>query len=87
MEIRPTHWYGRGAMTDNFDANDRACMTRAIAAAAQVRCITSPNPWVGAVVRSATGQLFEGATAEAGGDHAEVDALRRAGSAADSSSC
>ena len=69
-------------MTDNFDANDRECMTRAIAAAAQVRCITSPNPWVGAVVRSATGQLFEGATAEAGGDHAEVDALRRAGSAA-----
>jgi diaminohydroxyphosphoribosylaminopyrimidine deaminase/5-amino-6-(5-phosphoribosylamino)uracil reductase len=41
-------------------------MTRAIAAAARVRCITSPNPWVGAVLRTADGEIFEGATREPG---------------------
>ena len=44
------------------DAIDRECMTRAIAAASRVRCITTPNPWVGAVLRSPDGDLFEGAT-------------------------
>jgi diaminohydroxyphosphoribosylaminopyrimidine deaminase/5-amino-6-(5-phosphoribosylamino)uracil reductase len=58
---------------------DRECMARAIAAAAQVRCITSPNPWVGSVVRAADGTLFEGATSEPGGPHAEVAALAAAG--------
>ena len=38
-------------MSETFNALDRECMTRAIAAAAQVRCATSPNPWVGAVVK------------------------------------
>ncbi len=42
-------------------------MARAIAAAARVRCITSPNPWVGAVLRSAGGELFEGALSAAKG--------------------
>lgn len=58
-------------------------MTRAIAAAARVRCITSPNPWVGAVVRSPSGELFEGATREPGREHAEIVALREAAGAAD----
>lgn len=62
-----------------FDATDRECMTRALAAALRVRCITSPNPWVGAVLRTPDGTLFEGATAEAGGNHAEVSALQAAG--------
>lgn len=57
-------------------------MTRAIAAAGRVRCITSPNPWVGAVVRSTEGELFEGATREPGREHAEVVALESAGGAA-----
>jgi diaminohydroxyphosphoribosylaminopyrimidine deaminase/5-amino-6-(5-phosphoribosylamino)uracil reductase len=57
-------------------------MTRAIAAASQVRCATSPNPWVGAVVRAADGTMFEGATQEVGRDHAEVVALAAAGDAA-----
>ncbi len=64
------------------DAVDRECMTRAIAAAARVRCVTSPNPWVGAVVRTVDRQMFEGATREPGREHAEVVALREAGSAA-----
>ena len=63
-------------------ATDREGMARAIEAAATVRCITSPNPWVGAVVRTADGRLFEGATGEPGQAHAEVAALQAAGSAA-----
>jgi diaminohydroxyphosphoribosylaminopyrimidine deaminase / 5-amino-6-(5-phosphoribosylamino)uracil reductase len=65
------------------DAIDRECMTRAIAAAARVRCITTPNPWVGAVLRTPDGAMFEGATEEPGHDHAEVVALGQAGAAAD----
>ena len=34
-------------MSETFNAIDRECMTRAIASASQVRCATSPNPWVG----------------------------------------
>jgi diaminohydroxyphosphoribosylaminopyrimidine deaminase/5-amino-6-(5-phosphoribosylamino)uracil reductase len=69
-------------MAEPFDATDRECMTRAIAAAADVRCITSPNPWVGCVVRTDAGQLYEGATSEIGGPHAEAIALAAAGGAA-----
>ncbi len=65
-----------------FSAADRECMIRAIAAAAQVRCVTSPNPWVGCVIRTEDGQLHEGVTHEPGGPHAEVDALGSAGEAA-----
>lgn len=61
------------------DAIDRECMTRAMAAAARVRCITGSNPWVGAVVRTEDGEMFEGATLEPGAEHAEVLALRAAG--------
>ena len=68
------------------DAVDRECMTRALAAGATVRCITSPNPWVGAVVRTASGAMYEGATGEPGESHAEVVALASAGSAARGSS-
>lgn len=64
------------------DPVDRECMTRAMAAAAAVRCITSPNPWVGAVVRTPEGRMFEGATREPGREHAEVVALAEAGEAA-----
>lgn len=64
------------------DAIDRECMTRAIAAASRVRCITSPNPWVGAVLRTDAGEMFEGATQEPGMAHAEVVALDEAGDAA-----
>jgi len=75
---------GSPAATDQaaFDARDRECMARAIDAAHQVRCITSPNPWVGCVVRSTGGALFEGSTQEPGRGHAEAVALELAGAAA-----
>ena len=54
-------------------------MQAALDAAAQVRMRTSPNPWVGAVVLSANGDVVGiGATEPAGGAHAEVLALRAA---------
>ncbi len=64
-------------------------MGRAVAAAAPVQGRTAPNPGVGAVVvpaggsDPARGRWFEGATAPPGGPHAEIAALRAAGSAAE----
>jgi diaminohydroxyphosphoribosylaminopyrimidine deaminase/5-amino-6-(5-phosphoribosylamino)uracil reductase len=61
---------------------DEGRMGRAIELAASVRAATSPNPWVGAVLVTAEGQAFEGATQPPGGPHAEVvaiDAARAAG--------
>lgn len=53
-------------------------MGRAIAVAQAARFVSSPNPWVGAVV--ANGQhVFEGSTQPPGGDHAEVVAISEAG--------
>ncbi|MHB8439546.1 MAG: bifunctional diaminohydroxyphosphoribosylaminopyrimidine deaminase/5-amino-6-(5-phosphoribosylamino)uracil reductase RibD [Acidimicrobiales bacterium] len=57
---------------------DLAAMGRAMALAASVRTLTSPNPWVGCVV-VAGDKWFEGATEPLGGAHAEVVALRAAG--------
>jgi diaminohydroxyphosphoribosylaminopyrimidine deaminase/5-amino-6-(5-phosphoribosylamino)uracil reductase len=58
---------------------DDDAMHRAMAAAAQVRSITSPNPWVGSVIEPGG---FVGATQPPGGPHAEVLALQAAGDAA-----
>jgi diaminohydroxyphosphoribosylaminopyrimidine deaminase/5-amino-6-(5-phosphoribosylamino)uracil reductase len=58
-------------------------MRAAIAAAAEVRTNTAPNPWVGAVVASRDGSIVAtGATQPPRGPHAEREALRRAGDAA-----
>src|SRR5690348_14083644 len=55
-------------------------MHRALVLAETVRGATSPNPPVGAVLLGPDGQLIgEGATAPAGGPHAEVTALAVAG--------
>src|SRR5947209_2034156 len=57
-------------------------MDRAIALAAGVRSITSPNPWVGAVLVTRAGTTFDGATEAPGARHAEIvalDAARLAG--------
>jgi diaminohydroxyphosphoribosylaminopyrimidine deaminase/5-amino-6-(5-phosphoribosylamino)uracil reductase len=62
--------------------DDLAAMRRALVLAGSVRTRTSPNPWVGAVVRSADGAVFEGATAPPGGPHAEVVAIEAAQGAA-----
>ena len=60
----------------------RGLLERAVANAAAVRRSTSPNPWVGAVVVTADGRTFDGATEPPGGRHAEIvalDAARAAG--------
>lgn len=61
---------------------DAGWMLRAMAAAATARRTVSPRPWVGAVVVTAGGEVFEGATEGRTGPHAEVVALDAAGSAA-----
>lgn len=62
--------------------SDEQAMARAIELAQGVRRRTSPNPWVGAVLVTDAGQVFEGATQPPGGHHAEVVALEAAGDAA-----
>lgn len=59
--------------------DDEAAMRRAIELATAVRGSASPNPWVGCVVVSEDGRVFEGATAPPGGPHAEATALAEAG--------
>ena len=62
---------------------EQAAMHRALALGELVRGTTSPNPPVGAVVLSPDDRLLgEGATAPAGGPHAEIVALEAAGDAA-----
>lgn len=63
-------------------AADPRMMARALAVAEAARGRTSPNPWVGAVLVTATG-TYEGATAPPGGPHAEVAALSRCEEAGD----
>jgi diaminohydroxyphosphoribosylaminopyrimidine deaminase/5-amino-6-(5-phosphoribosylamino)uracil reductase len=56
-------------------------MTRALELAASVRADTPPNPWVGCVIQTADGSVFEGATRPVGGPHAEAMALAAAAEA------
>jgi diaminohydroxyphosphoribosylaminopyrimidine deaminase / 5-amino-6-(5-phosphoribosylamino)uracil reductase len=67
-----------GSSSNGERPDDLAAMRRALELAASVRTRTSPNPWVGVVVRSGD-QSFEGATEPPGGDHAEIVALAAAG--------
>lgn len=62
--------------------HDSEVMRQAIDAAASVRATTAPNPWVGCVIESASGERFVGATQPPGQDHAEVVALAATGEAA-----
>ena len=62
--------------------DDERAMRRAIELAAAVRATAHPNPWVGCVLESVEGHIFEGATQPPGQAHAEVVALDRAGDAA-----
>ncbi len=62
--------------------SDDTWMARALEAARPARTRSAPNPWVGAVVLTASGEAFEGATEPPGRRHAEVvamDAARHAG--------
>lgn len=59
--------------------DDEQAMRRAIELASRVRCQTVPNPWVGCVLITTGGSVFEGATEPPGGPHAEAVALAAAG--------
>ena len=59
---------------------DRTWMLRALELAARARGRTSPNPMVGAVLVRENQLVGEGFHAYAGSDHAEIAALREAGS-------
>jgi diaminohydroxyphosphoribosylaminopyrimidine deaminase/5-amino-6-(5-phosphoribosylamino)uracil reductase len=59
-------------------ALDEIYMARAIAAGDRARTLSPPNPWVGAVLVTAAGESFDGATTAPGGPHAEVVAIHHA---------
>lgn len=62
--------------------NDDTMMQRALANGARSRTVSPPNPWVGCVIVTADGQIFDGATEAPGSRHAEIvalDAARDAG--------
>jgi diaminohydroxyphosphoribosylaminopyrimidine deaminase/5-amino-6-(5-phosphoribosylamino)uracil reductase len=71
-------------MLTEFSAFDTEMMAHAIQLAAQARGFTRPNPMVGAVVVRDGKIVGEGYHHAAGSPHAEVEALRMAGSAAQS---
>ncbi|GAB4334342.1 MAG: bifunctional diaminohydroxyphosphoribosylaminopyrimidine deaminase/5-amino-6-(5-phosphoribosylamino)uracil reductase RibD [Dehalococcoidia bacterium] len=58
-------------------------MQEALDAARLVRGTTSPNPWVGAVIVRDGRPVVVGATSPPPGPHAEADAIRAAGAAAE----
>ncbi len=60
-------------------ALEEQMMSRAIDNAAKARPRCMPNPWVGAVLVSPDGQMFDGFTKEFGGGHAETVCLDEAG--------
>lgn len=62
--------------------SDLEHMREAVAAAAGVRNLTAPNPWVGCVLVTTDGFVHVGATEPPGGSHAEIVSLQKAGSAA-----
>lgn len=58
---------------------DEQHMRLAVTTANNARLRSQPNPWVGAVVVSPSGEVFTGSTLEPGNAHAEVVALSAAG--------
>ncbi len=67
-------------MTGHDEIRDGQAMEAAIACAWSARSVTSPNPWVGAIVIDQTGSIIaSGATEPPGGRHAEIVALAAAG--------
>jgi diaminohydroxyphosphoribosylaminopyrimidine deaminase / 5-amino-6-(5-phosphoribosylamino)uracil reductase len=65
-----------------FSAFDRAMMRRALELAEQGLCTTTPNPRVGCVITRNEKAVGEGWHEIAGGPHAEVVALKKAGAEA-----
>jgi diaminohydroxyphosphoribosylaminopyrimidine deaminase/5-amino-6-(5-phosphoribosylamino)uracil reductase len=65
------------------DEDDARWMAEAVELGQSVRAVTSPNPWVGAVLVPAGNEPVSlGATAPPGGPHAEATALELAGESA-----
>ncbi len=58
-----------------------ALMRHAMHMADTARLHARPNPWVGAVLICASGEMFEGATQAPGGAHAEIVAINNASQA------
>jgi diaminohydroxyphosphoribosylaminopyrimidine deaminase/5-amino-6-(5-phosphoribosylamino)uracil reductase len=54
---------------------DLALMSQALEQGAQARLRSSPNPWVGCVIVTTSGEVFKGSTEPAGLRHAEIVAL------------
>ncbi len=71
-----------GLVGGESTGHDERFMLRALANGATVRYLSSPNPWVGAVLVANDGSVFDGATEAPGGRHAERVALDAAGAAA-----
>ena len=61
---------------------DEQHMRLAVTTANDARLRSRPNPWVGVVVVSPSGEVFTGATLEPGNAHAEIVALSSAGNKA-----
>ncbi len=59
--------------------SDEQMIELAATVAETSRRLARPNPWVGAVVRSADGRIATGATGRPGHDHAEIVALKKLG--------
>ena len=59
--------------------SDAEWMGVAIAAASTARLVSRPNPWVGAVVVTSSGESFPGANLAPGKAHAEIVAMDAAG--------
>ena len=60
------------------DLNDELMMERALGNAEAVRLTASPNPWVGSVLVTPSGEVFDGSTMPVGAEHAEVNCLLKA---------
>ena len=58
--------------------NDELMMERALGNAEAVRLTASPNPWVGSVLVTPSGEVFDGSTMPVGAEHAEVNCLLKA---------
>lgn len=65
-----------------FTATDHAMMQRALQLADEARCWARPNPHVGCILARGDAVVGEGFTQPTGSAHAEVQALRDAGSEA-----
>ncbi|MCH1512806.1 MAG: bifunctional diaminohydroxyphosphoribosylaminopyrimidine deaminase/5-amino-6-(5-phosphoribosylamino)uracil reductase RibD [Acidimicrobiales bacterium] len=67
---------------DLHSKKDLQMMDRAIENGNSVRLISPPNPWVGAVLLSQNGSIYDGATRPVGYEHAEIVCLAAAADSA-----